>query len=68
VPAVPGDGVPARVPVPPPLSVNVSPWGGAADRDSPAFGYPAVVTVKVLALPSAKVVALGDEKAGGHRW
>ena len=44
--------------VPSPLSVKVTPEGRAPDSDRAAVGRP-VVTVKVPALPSVKVVDAG---------
>jgi hypothetical protein len=56
VPPVPAPGVPDRVAVPLPLSVNVTPDGRAPDSEIAGAGLPLVVTVKLPALPVVKVV------------
>ena len=57
VPSVFGAGVPASVAVPFLLSVNVTPDGSVSGAGKMHVGYPVVVTVKVPALPTAKVAA-----------
>src|SRR6266849_2441533 len=58
VPPVPEAGVPARVPVPFPLSTNVTLLGRAAPpRVIVGVGEPMVVTVNVPAVPAVNVVA-----------
>ncbi len=52
-------GVPARVAVPLPLSVKVTPLGSAPDLVTVGGGTPLVVTVKLLALPTVKVALFG---------
>ena len=47
--------MPARVAVPSPLSLKVTPSGSAPVSDRAAVGSPVVVTVKEPALPSVKV-------------
>ena len=57
VPPVPAAGVPLNVPVPLPLSTNVTPAGSATPlRVSAAAGKPLVVTVNDPAAPTANVV------------
>ena len=63
-PPVPAAGVPARVAVPSPLSVRVTPLGRAPVSDSDAVGLPDEVTVKVPALPTVKVVLAAEVMAG----
>jgi hypothetical protein len=58
VPCVPTAGVPLRVPVPLPLSVNVTPLGGVPPNVKAAVGIPEVVTVNEPGAPSVKVVLL----------
>ena len=58
-PLEPAAGVPARVAVPSPLSVNVTPVGSAPFSDNRQRGYPVVVTVYVPAWPAVKVVPAG---------
>ena len=58
VPPVPDAGVPASVPVPLPLSVNVTLLGSATPpRVIVGYGKPVVVTPNVPAEPIAKLVA-----------
>ena len=59
VPPEPVGGVPASVAVPFPLSVNVTPDGSAPVSDNVELGTPVVVTVKVPAWPTVKVVPSG---------
>jgi hypothetical protein len=61
VPAV--VGVPARVAVPLPLSVKVSP-GGTLDQPKLGAGYPLVVTVKLSDVPARAVALSALVKAG----
>ena len=59
VPPVPSAGVPARVAVPSPLSVKVTPLGsapGLGKGQGRLVGSPLVVTMKVPGLPVVKVV------------
>ena len=56
VPPEPGAGVPASVAVPSPLSLNLTPRGSPPFSDKPGVGTPVVVTVRVPAWPTAKVV------------
>ena len=56
MPPVPAAGVPERVPVPSPLSVKVTPPGRAPVSERAAVGKPVDVTVKLPAVPVAKVV------------
>ena len=59
MPAVPAAGVPLNVPVPLPLSTNVTPAGRLAPpRASDGGGKPVVVTVKLPGVPTRKVVVL----------
>ncbi len=58
-PFVAAAGVPARVPVPLPLSMYVTPVGSAPDSPIEGVGTPAVVTVKEPATPTVKVVVDG---------
>ena len=63
--AVPEAGVPASVAVPFQLSVKVTPIGKApAVWVIVGIGYPVVVTVKVPAAPTVKVVAFALVIAG----
>ena len=57
MPWLPAGGVPARVAVPFPLSLNVTPEGSAGllAADSDAAGLPVVVTENVPAVPTAKL-------------
>ena len=55
---MPDAGVPARVAVPLPLSVNVTPAGSAPDSLSEGVGTPEAVTENVPAVPTVKVVLL----------
>ncbi len=66
VPPVPAAGVPERVAVPSPLSVNVTPVGSAPVSDNPHVGDPVDVTVKVPAWPTVKVVPA--ELVIWHAW
>ena len=60
MPWLPAGGVPDRVAVPSPLSLNVTPDGraGLLVADRAAVGLPVVVTEKVPAVPTANVVPL----------
>ena len=55
---MPVDGVPLRLAVPLPLSVKVTPPGRAPLSLSAGVGKPLVVTVKLPAVPTVKVVVL----------
>ena len=55
-PPLPAGGVPVSVPVPSPLSVNVSQAGTVPVALRVAFGTPLVVTGKLPALPTTKLV------------
>ena len=61
---MPAAGVPARVAVPLPLSVNVTPEGSAPVSDSVAAGEPVVVTLNEPLAPTVNVVALALVMAG----
>lgn len=64
-PPVPTPGVPDRVPVPLPLSVNDTPEGNAAPpREIDGTGNPVAVTVKLPAIPTVKVAAAALVTAG----
>ncbi len=64
-PAVPAAGVPLSVPVPSPLSTNVTPAGSAAPvRVIAATGKPVVVTVNVPGVPTVKLVVFALVIAG----
>src|ERR1022692_3637779 len=65
MPLLPAAGEPARVAVPSPLSVKVTPLGRLPDSDSAAVGVPVEVTVKVPDDPSVKVVLSPEVMAGG---
>ena len=66
-PAVPAAGVPLSVPVPLPLSVNVTPPGSAAPvRVIAARGSPVVVTVNVPGAPTVNAVVLALVIAGAR--
>ena len=58
-------GVPARVAVPSPLSLKVTPVGRAPDSESDGGRQAVEVTVKVPALPSVKVVWSAEVMVGG---
>src|SRR5579859_7330585 len=64
VPPVPAAGVPASVAVPLPLSLKVTPDGSAPVSVKLGAGKPVVVTEKVPAEPTVKVVALTLLMAG----
>src|SRR5712691_10538078 len=65
MPPEPAAGMPLSVPVPLPLSVNVTPAGRAAPpRAIDGGGNPLVVTVKVPAVPTVNVVAFALVMAG----
>ncbi len=64
-PAVPAAGVPLSVPVPLPLSMNVTPPGNAPVEVIDAVGVPTVVTVKVPRLPTVNVVLVALVNARG---
>src|SRR5215472_4770202 len=55
---VPVAGVPVNVPVPLPLSTNVTPLGNAPTSVSEGVGVPALVTVNVPGVPTVNVVLL----------
>ena len=55
---VPEAGVPLSVPVPFPLSLNVTPLGSAPVSLSEGVGLPVAVTVKLPAVPTVNVVLL----------
>ena len=55
VPAAP-DGVPPSVPLPFPLSLNVTPLGSVPVSVRDGVGVPVVVTVKLPAVPTVNVV------------
>jgi hypothetical protein len=61
---VPVPGVPERVAVPLALSTKVTPVGSAPVSDRAAVGLPVVVTVKVPAAFSVKVVLVADVMVG----
>ena len=65
MPAVPLAGVPARVAVPLPLSVKVTPVGSAPVSLRAAVGVAEVVTLKELVTVSAKVVPGVEVMVGG---
>jgi hypothetical protein len=56
VPVVLAAGVPLNVPVPFPLSTNVTPLGNAPDSLMEGRGRPNEVTLKVPAVPIVSVV------------
>ena len=64
VPPVPAAGVPESVPVPPPLSTNVTPLGSAPVDVIAGAGLPDVVTVKVPGAPTVNVVAFALVNVG----
>jgi hypothetical protein len=64
VPLVPEAGVPLRVPVPFPLSLNVTPLGSAPVSLSEGVGLPVVVTVKLPAVPTVNAVLFALVIAG----
>ena len=55
---MPVAGVPVNVPVPLPLSTNVTPLGNAPTSVSEGVGVPALVTVNVPRVPTVNVVLL----------
>ena len=65
MPPVPTAGVPAKVAVPSPLSVRVTPAGKSPFSEIAAVGKPVVVTAKVPWLPTVKVVPAPDVMAAG---
>ena len=69
MPWLPAGGVPARVAVPLPLSLNVTPDGraGLLVADSAAVGIPVVVTVNVPAEPGREGRAGGAGDRPGPR-
>ena len=69
MPWLPAGGVPARVAVPLPLSLNVTPDGsaGVLVADRAAVGLPVVVTENVPACPAAKVVRSALVMTGAAR-
>jgi hypothetical protein len=64
VPPLPEAGVPLSVAVPFPLFTNVTPLGSVPVSDSVGAGDPVVVTVKLPAVPTVKVVVLALVIAG----
>jgi hypothetical protein len=64
VPLVPEAGVPLSVPVPFPLSLNVTPLGSAPVSLSEGVGVPVAVTVKLPAMPTVNVVLFALVIAG----
>jgi hypothetical protein len=60
---VPDAGVPDSVPVPSPLSTNVTPEGSEPVTLSAGVGVPTVVTVKLPVDPTVKVVLLPEVMA-----
>lgn len=64
VPFVPVAGVPLRVPVPFPLSANVTPFGSGPDSVKAGVGKPDAATWNVPAPPTEKVVLLALVIAG----
>ena len=64
VPALPDAGVPLSVAVPFPLLVKVTPLGSAPVSVSDGAGVPVVVTVKLPAAPTVKVILLALVMAG----
>ena len=64
VPPLPDAGVPLNVPVPFPLSLNVTPLGSAPVSVSVGVGAPVVVTVKLPAVPTVNVVVFALVTAG----
>ncbi len=61
---VPAAGVPDNVAVPLPLSWKVTPEGKVPDSERLGVGYPEVVTVKLPAVPTVKVVELAEVMVG----
>ena len=61
---VPAAGVPARVAVPFPLSIKVTPEGSAPDSLIAAVGLPVVVTENVPSVPTVNVAELALVIAG----
>ena len=55
---MPVAGVPDIVAVPLPLSTNVIGWGSDPDSVRAGVGEPVVVTVKLPAVPTVKIVLL----------
>ncbi len=64
MPPVPAAGVPDSVAVPLPLSWKVTPVGKVPDSERLGAGYPEVVTVKLPAVPTVKVVEAAEVIAG----
>ena len=64
MPTVPGAGIPASVPVPFPLSTNVTPLGSAPVSVKDGLGKPVEVTANVPAVPTVNVVLLALVMAG----
>ena len=62
--AVPEAGVPLSVPVPFPLSLNVTPLGSAPVSPSEGVGFPVAVTVKLPAVPTENDVLFALVIAG----
>ena len=64
MPSVPAAGVPAKVAVPLPLLVKVTPLGRGPDSDTVGVGIPVVVTVKLPTVPVVKAALEPDVMAG----
>jgi hypothetical protein len=64
VPPAPPAGVPPSVAVPSPLFTNVTPFGSVPVSLSDGVGVPVVVTVKLPAVPTVKVVLFALVIAG----
>ena len=58
VPPLPDAGVPLSIALPFPLSVNIRPVGSVPDSLKDGVGVPVVVTVKLPAAPTVKIVLL----------
>jgi len=63
---VPDAGVPLRVPVPLPLSTNVTPLGIAPDSVRLGVGTPVACTVNDPAVPTVKLVLAALVKTGAR--
>jgi hypothetical protein len=59
-----GVGVPARVAVPSPLSVNVSPGGRSPDSATEALGAPSVVIVNAPRCPTTNQALSPEVRMG----
>ncbi len=64
MPPVPAAGVPLSVPVPSPLSTNVTPAGSVPLTVMAGGGAPMVVTVNVPGVPTVNVVVAALVNAG----